>query len=209
MRRIIVAGIGTGTGKTIVSSILVTLFQGEYWKPIESGVIESSDTETVGKLTDARIHPPVYSLQESLSPHEAAQLENMEIRFEAITAPLTERPLIIEMAGGVLTPLSFLKTNLDLFCQWDAEWIIVSRHYLGSINHTLLTIESLKRRGIQPLGIIFNGKNAASEEVILRISGLNALGHIDQESDITKDIIRRYAKEWKDLLIEKSLTYVK
>lgn len=202
MYRIMVAGIDTDVGKTIVSAILTTLFNGDYWKPIQCG---ASDTDTVKKWIDTTkhfVHPPAYSLKAPCSPHHAARLENIVIQLDAFTLPITERPLIIEGCGGIFVPLTSKILSLDLFKTWDCHWIIVSRHYLGSINHTLLTLEILKQLHIPLLGIIFNGKpNPDSEAAILEISQIPCLGRLLPEAHLNKKIIQRYAKTWHPLFL--------
>jgi len=203
MHRIMVSGIDTDVGKTVVSAILATLLNGEYWKPIQCGDEENSDTATVkkwiGTLTHS-IHPPAYSLKEPLSPHHAARLENTLIRLDSIVPPQTTRPLIIEGVGGVLVPLTPNTLSIDLFKSWECQWVIVSKHYLGSINHTLLTIEVLKQRCLPILGIIFNGEyNPDSEAAILEISQLPVLGRLLPEANLNPQTIQRYAKQWQTL----------
>ncbi len=203
MHRIMVAGIGTGVGKTIVSMILTTLLKGDYWKPIQCGDEENSDTAMVKRWLDTTvhtIHPPVYSLKAPLSPHQAARLENTLIRLDSITLPKTACPLIIEGVGGILVPLTPKISSLDLFKSWDCQWVIVSKHYLGSINHTLLTLEVLKKLCLPILGIIFNGEhNLDSESAILEISQVFVLGRLLPEANLTPQTIQRYSKQWEPL----------
>lgn len=195
MHRIMVAGIGTDVGKTVVSAILTTLLKGEYWKPIQCG---ESDSEVVKNWIDAFIHPPAYSLKTPLSPHHAARLENTIIHWESISVPQTSRPLIIEGVGGILAPLTTSTLSIDLFKSWNCQWVVVSKHYLGSINHTLLTINVLKQLGIPLLGILFNGEcNPDSEEAILKIAQLPVLGRLYPEALINSQTIQRYAKQWQ------------
>lgn len=200
MSRIMVAGIGTDVGKTVVSGILATLLQGDYWKPIQSGDEENGDTVTMQRLLDPskhRLFPPAYSLKAPLSPHHAARLENVIIQLESIAIPFTERPLIIEGVGGILVPLTEQILSLDLFKSWNSQWVIVSKHYLGSINHTLLTIEVLKKYQIPIAGLIFNGEpNPDTEAAILTISGIPLLGRLLPEGQINLQTIQRYAKQW-------------
>ena len=203
MHKIMVAGIGTDVGKTIVSTILTTLLNGDYWKPIQCGDEENSDTATVKRWLDATIHtihPPAYSLKAPLSPHHAARLENTLIRLDSITLPQTMRPLIIEGVGGILVPLTSKISSLDLFKSWDCQWIIVSRHYLGSINHTLLTLEVLRKLHLPILGIIFNGEPSPdSESAILEISQVPVLGRLLPEANLNPQTIQRYATQWQPL----------
>lgn len=201
MQKIMVAGSGTMVGKTVVSAILTTMLQGDYWKPVQCGGDPEFDSVTVKNLVDLKyscIHAPAYTLEAPFSPHHAARLENVTINPQSVTLPETSRPLIIEGVGGVLVPLTRTVTTLDLFSSWACQWVVVSKHYLGSINHTLLTIDALKQRGIPVLGIIFNGEpNLDSEEAILTIAQLPVLGRILPEQEINRKTIERYAAQWK------------
>lgn len=203
MHRIMVAGIGTDVGKTVVSAILTTLLNGDYWKPIQCGEMENADTATVEGWVDTAkhtIHPPAYPLKAPLSPHHAARLENTLIRLDAIALPQTTRPLIIEGVGGIFAPLTSKISSLDLFKSWDCQWVIVSKHYLGSINHTLLTLEVLKKRRLPILGIVFNGEESRdSESAILEISQVPLLGRLLPEANFNLQTIQRYAKQWQPL----------
>lgn len=203
MNNLIVAGIGTGVGKTVVSAILATLFQADYWKPIECGI--PSDTALMHQFLDVSQHhifPPAYSLKAPLSPHHAARLEGIKIDKRNITFPPTHKPLIIEMAGGLLVPLTLSDLSINLFKKWKAHWILVSRHYLGSINHTLLTIEALQARGLPLLGLIFNGHpNPDSEAAILTLSKLPLLARLLPEPILNQETIKNYAKKWRLLRV--------
>lgn len=195
---IIVAGNGTDVGKTVVSAILTTLLQGDYWKPVQSGCPDSEQIKAW--IEEERIHPAAYSFQAPLSPHHAARLEDRTINLKSIVPPKTLRPLIIESVGGILVPLTKTTTSLDLFQTWDCKWIVVSRHYLGSINHTLMTLETLKRRQMAIAGVIFNGEpNPDSEAAILSISQLPFLARLYPEHEINRETIQRYAKLWQPL----------
>ena len=203
MKKLIVAGCGTEVGKTIVSAILVHALKGEYWKAVESGGEEGSDTSILkALLPEAVIHTPVYSLKAPLAPHHAAKLEHLEMDHRRIVPPQTESPLIMEMAGGILVPLNRAVLMLDLFGSWKAEWIVVSKHYLGSINHTLLTLEALKRRNIDVKGLIFNGEpDPESEEAVLQFSKVPCIGRLLPEPDFTKSTMEKYARAWKQNLL--------
>lgn len=204
MQRIIITGNGTEVGKTVCAAIVATALGADYWKPVQSGCMQESDSETMRTLLDANrhyIHPPAYSLQAALSPHHAARLEEISIEPHSIQAPLAARPLIIETAGGPLAPLTPTSTAFDLFSSWNAGWIVVSRHYLGSINHTLLTLGFLQSRKQPILGIIFNGSpQPDSENAILSISQVPALARLLPEKIINIHTIQRYATQWKPLL---------
>ncbi|MES2425940.1 MAG: dethiobiotin synthase [Bacteroidota bacterium] len=165
-----VTGIGTGIGKTIVSAILVESLKADYWKPIQSGDLDNSDTLKVKSLVVNKVsifHPEAYRLTQPFSPHKSADLDGIVIDPLKIIAPKTDNQLIIEGAGGLMVPLNADFLMIDLIQQLDAEVILVVKHYLGSINHTLLSLDALKNRGINIKAIIFNGDaDTYSEEVI-------------------------------------------
>lgn len=198
MRRIIVAGIGTDVGKTIASAILVQAIQGVYWKPVQCGNLENSDSQVINKLTQAEYFPEAYRSRHPLSPHHAAKLEDRKIDYASIQPPKTQRPLIIEMAGGLLVPYDKDCLQIDLFSQWDAEWILVTQHYLGSINHTLLSLEAIKKRNLKLLGIVING-NSYPEAESLFCQPL--IGRIHPEKSFTPEIIAGYAQTWNPQLL--------
>lgn len=204
MHKIIVAGSGTDVGKTVVAAILATLMEADYWKPVQCGEEEVSDTATMKKLINPErhyIYPSAYSLKAPLSPHHAARLENISISLDSITPPQTTRPLIIESVGGIFAPLSTKVLSIDLFKSWNCKWVIVSKHYLGSINHTLLTLEGLKKRDIPVSALIFNGEpNPDSENAILEISQIPLLGRLLPETKINQQTIQRYAIQWQPRL---------
>lgn len=183
-RRIFVTGIGTEVGKTIVSAILVEALRADYWKPVQSGSLERTDAEVVQSLIscgESRFHPASYLLCEPIAPERAARLEGKEISPQRLVPPKTSGPLVIEGCGGVLVPLAPGYTVLDLIIELKAEVVLVSRTYLGSINHTLLSLAALKQRGISPLGVIYNGpRDDYTEEVVLRESGVGSLGHVPE-----------------------------
>jgi len=198
MNKYFITGIGTEIGKTIVSAIVTEALQADYWKPIQAGDLEYSDTHKVKELISnpqTVFHPNSFSLQTPMSPHAAAEIDGVEITADGINEPQTQNDLVIEGAGGLLVSISDTETIADLI-KPDHKVIVVSRHYLGSINHTLLTIEALKNRNLNCIGIIFNGKeNKSTEEVIQKMTGLPVLLRIREEETFNKDIIGRYAEE--------------
>jgi len=188
-----VTGIGTGVGKTLVSAILVEKLKADYWKPIQSGDLDSGDSLTVKNLisnTITRIHPESYRLTQPFSPHKSAAIDGIIIDPDSIILPKTDNTLIIEGAGGLLVPLNDKFLMIDLIKNLGAEVVLVSQNYLGSINHTLLSIYALKNYGIPIKGIIFNGvKDSHTTEFILEDSGLKELGHIPQYNVIDKKVV--------------------
>ncbi|MEO6903453.1 MAG: dethiobiotin synthase [Bacteroidia bacterium] len=201
MRKIFVTGIGTDVGKTVVSTILVESLKADYWKPIQSGTNISTDTNTVKELisnSKSKFYPEAYSLKEPISPHAAAALENIEIKLNNISLPKTDNTLIIEGAGGIMVPLTDNFFMLDLIKKFDAEVVLVIQNYLGSINHSLLSIEVLKYHQLKILGIVFNGDSQpSSERIILEYSKLKLLGRIPKESIIDKEMILKYATNFE------------
>ncbi len=166
-----ITGTDTGVGKTVVSAILTWVLKGCYWKPIQSGVQEDiPDLEQVKKLTGLSADhflPSRYLLQAPLSPDQAAALEGITLDLEQCALPLTNKPLVVEGAGGVYVPLSDQNNMLDLMQKLALPVIIVARGTLGTINHTLLTIEGLRQRGLTVHGVVFNGKlNPANQKAI-------------------------------------------
>ncbi len=165
-----VTGIGTGVGKTYVSAHLVETMQADYWKPIQSGDLEATDTMKVRSMVQNPVsvfHPEAYRLNQPFSPHKSAELDGIVIDPANIILPKTQNQLIVEGAGGLMVPLNDSFLMIDLIVQLQAEVVLVVMHYLGSINHTLLSIEMLKQKGLPINCIIFNGiKEAYSENVI-------------------------------------------
>ena len=156
--KLFITGISTDVGKTITSAIVVEALQADYWKPIQAGDLDNSDSRKVKDLisnSETQIFENSYQLNTPASPHYAAQIDNVEIKLDKIIEPKTENNLVIEGAGGLFVPLNNNDCVIDLI-KPDYEVIVVSRHYLGSINHTLLTIEALKSRNITKDGINVN-----------------------------------------------------
>lgn len=165
-----ITGIGTDVGKTIVSAVMVEALQADYWKPIQSGDLDNSDTMKVQRLisnAQSVFHPETYRLTQPFSPHKSADLDGIEIDINKITVPQTSNQLIIEGAGGLMVPLNNKQLIIDLIAGLDADVILVSRNYLGSINHTLLSVDALKNRGINIKAIVINGDTDAYTEYII------------------------------------------
>ena len=203
MRRYFISGIGTGVGKTVMSALLCEALQADYWKPIQAGDLENSDTLTTKGLVSnskTHFHKEAYKLPFALSPHASAENAGMEIDISHIQIPQTNNTLVIEGAGGLMVPINYETLYIDLLPLWNVEVVLVSRHYLGSINHTLLSAELLKQRNISVKGIVFNGdENQQSEKVILKLTGLEMLGRIPETSNIDKDFIQTHASTFSNL----------
>ncbi len=192
-----VTAIGTDSGKTFVSAILTEMLEADYWKPVQSGM--PRDTETVKSLVSnekSQFYQEGYFLNTPASPHASAKIDGVEIELSKIIPPISNRDLVIEGAGGVLVPLNDQDVILDMVPRLNAEIILVSNLYLGSINHTLLTAEVIKQRGYQVKGIIFNGEsNTESERIILHKTGLKELLKVEQEEEINQMIVKKYAEK--------------
>jgi dethiobiotin synthetase len=192
-----VTAIGTDSGKTLISAILCKALNADYWKPVQAGFPRDADT-IKGLIPDCPIHPESYLLNTPASPHAAAKIDGIEISLEKILLPKTNNSLIIEGAGGCLVPLNDKDFVIDIAQKFNAPIILVANLYLGSINHTLLTVELLKQRKLSVAGIIFNGKsNPESERIILKHSGYKTIWHVKEEPEINSETIANYAEKIK------------
>ncbi|HEX8019607.1 dethiobiotin synthase [Mucilaginibacter sp.] len=195
---IFISGIDTGIGKTLVSAILTEKLNADYWKPIQSGDLDSSDTLKVKSLISNKVthfFPEAYALTQPFSPHKSAALDKITIDLENIVLPKTDNQLIIEGAGGLMVPLNDNFLIIDLIKQLNARVILVSKHYLGSINHTLLSLHALKKYGIPVMGVIFNGdKDIYSKSYILEYSEVADLGQIPEFKTINKKTVKEAGK---------------
>jgi dethiobiotin synthetase len=202
--KLFITGISTDVGKTIASAIVVEALRADYWKPIQAGDLEHSDTHKVRSLisnSQSRFHPNSYALQTPASPHFSAELDGITIDLNQIKEPQTDNHLVIEGAGGLLVPLNQTQSVIDLI-RPDYKVIVVSRHYLGSINHSLLTIEALQNRKITVAGIIFSGEeNKSTEQIILSRTALPCLGRIEQEPYFDTSVIQEYADLFRENLL--------
>lgn len=202
--KLFITGIGTDVGKTVASAIITQALEADYWKPVQAGDLQLSDTHKVKDQVaneKSQFHPNAYALNTPASPHLAAELDGVTIDLQQIKEPETNNHLIIEGAGGILVPLNDTDCIIDLI-RPDYKVIVVSRHYLGSINHTLLTIEALKSRNIAVAGIIFSGdENQATETIILNKTGVKCIGRIDNEPYFDANVIAYYADKFRDNLM--------
>ncbi|WP_196889087.1 dethiobiotin synthase [Aureivirga sp. CE67] len=205
MKKYFITGIGTEVGKTIASAVVTESLQADYWKPIQAGELEYSDTDKVRDFisnTKTKFHPNAYGLKTPMSPHAAAEIENIEIDLEKIVCPETENNLVIEGAGGLLVPLNNTETIADLL-KPEYKIIVVSRHYLGSINHTLMTIEMIRNKGLEVAGIIFNGdEHPTTESIIQKMTNVPVIGRINEEKEFTKEKISFYANQLQENLLK-------
>ncbi len=192
MKRYVISGIGTEVGKTVVSAIVSEALKATYWKPVQAGELENTDSHKVQRLTsNVRILPEAYKLKEPMSPHAAAEIDGVNIQLNDFNLPQVDGNFIIEGAGGLLVPINMQGLlYADVFKNWNLPVIIVSRHYLGSINHSLLTAEVLKKRDIKIAGWIFVGEeNKTSESIILKVTDLPMIARIPLVSEVTKEFV--------------------
>jgi dethiobiotin synthetase len=203
--KLFITGIGTDVGKTIASSIIVEALEADYWKPIQAGDLDNSDTNKVEKYvsnTTTKFHKNAYALQTPASPHLAAEIDGITIELKKIIEPKTKNHLVVEGAGGIYVPLNNSDCVIDLI-QPDYKVIVVSRHYLGSINHTLMTIEILKSRKLNVAGIVFSGdENKATESIILEKTSVPMIGRIDNEPYFDQNVIKYYADLFRENLLK-------
>ncbi|SMG08463.1 dethiobiotin synthetase [Marivirga sericea] len=195
-----ITAIGTDSGKSLFSAIICEALEADYWKPIQAGF--PRDTDYVGGLLSnlkSDLIPEKYVLNTPASPHYAAEIDGVSLEAQDFNIPKTDNEhLIIEGAGGVLVPINEREFVIDFPQQWEMPVVLVANLYLGSINHTLLTVNELKRRGVGVKGIVFNGpSNPASEDIILKYSGYACLLRIKDEKEINHSIVRKYAAELK------------
>lgn len=196
----VITGIGTDVGKTVASAIVAESLQADYWKPVQAGDLDNSDSIKVKALTShVNVLPEAFRLSKPMSPHAAATIDGISIHKEDLMIPETSYNLIVEGAGGVMVPVNDEGLLFaDLIEYWELPVIIVSRHYLGSINHSLLTVEVLKKRGVMIAGFIFIGdENKATEEIILNTTGLKMIARIPLTDNLNKDFITEQAQMLK------------
>jgi dethiobiotin synthetase len=206
MKGYIICGIGTGIGKTLVATIVTEALEADYWKPIQAGNLKDTDSHFVKKHISnsvSVIHPETFRLKKAASPHFAAAKEKIIINTKDLIHPVTKNTLVIEPAGGLMVPIN----NDVLFIDWIASLklpvILVSMNYLGSINHTLLSVEALRKRNITIEGIVFNhSPYKPTEDVILHLTGLKCLLRIKKHKHISKQRVKKYAGELRQAFFQ-------
>jgi len=202
MKQIFVTGISTEVGKTIASAIITEALEADYWKPVQAGNLDHTDTDRVKELISNEktvFHKSSYELKSPMSPHAAAEIDGITIDRLEIHEPRTDNHLVIEGAGGLLVPLNDTDTVLDIIMP-TYQVVVVSRHYLGSINHTLLTVNWLTIKGYD-VSLIFNGNpNPHTENIILHKTGVPLIGRIEEEDTFDKAVIKKYADRFTPVL---------
>ncbi|HEY0219373.1 MAG TPA: dethiobiotin synthase [Afipia sp.] len=193
-RRIVVTGTDTDVGKTVFAAGLADLLKADYWKPIQAGLDGETDTQLVmrlGGLVSERIVPERYRLTTPASPHYAAERDGVHIDTAALDPPDTTQRLVIEGAGGLMVPLSRTVLNIDLFARWRFPVVLCARTALGTINHSLLSIEALRARDIRILGIAFIGEeNTDSETIVCEMGKVKCLGRLPFVSPLSQGTLR-------------------
>ena len=181
-RGFIVTGTDTGVGKTVIAAGLAASIGADYWKPVQAGLDEATDSEEVARLTSGErvtIHPEAYRLDTPCSPHEAARIDGIAIDLARLTLPETASQLVVEGAGGVLVPFREDLLAADIFAHWGLPAILVASTRLGTISHSLLSLEALRARGVPIAGIVFTGaQDSAAESAITRIGACAHLGRL-------------------------------
>lgn len=199
-----IAGIHTGIGKTIAAAVITEALQAHYWKPVQAG-IEERDMKTVEELlTDGahRVHPEAVLLHMPASPHKAAAAEGVEIDHTKFVWPQNAGTLVVETAGGLHSPISATATMADLLTHYHLPVLLITQHYLGSINHTLLTIETLRGRGIRIAGLIVNGAaDESSESFIEQYGDIKIIAHIPHFSNLCREEVSTTATAIRPALL--------
>lgn len=197
--RYFITGIGTGVGKTIVSAIFTQALHADYWKPVQSGDLEHTDSDSIRTWIDnpvSAIHPETYRLTKPMSPHASAEADGIQIDPARIVLPETKNHLIVEGAGGLMVPLNRNFLFIDLIEQLQIPVVLVSDNYLGSINHTILSAEALQRRNIPIAGIVFNHCGVETTESFIReYTHIPVLLRIEAETEWNTEVIKKYAPQ--------------
>ena len=202
-KSIAILGIHTGIGKTIAAAVIAEAIGADYWKPVQAGT-EEQDTVLVRELISngpTRVHKEAVVLSQPMSPHTAAEIDGVVVDYTKFTWPASDKTLLVETAGGILSPMSGSTTMADFVSHYKLPAILIAQNYLGSINHTLLSIEVLKSRGINMLGIVMNGvTNSSSETFIEQYSGMPIIARISHFGRLDNAAIAACASEIKKSL---------
>ncbi|MBI3274953.1 MAG: ATP-dependent dethiobiotin synthetase BioD, partial [Methylocystis sp.] len=194
-RRFVIAGTDTGVGKTVFSAALVGALSAFYWKPVQAGLAEETDSQTVLRLSgldSTHVLPEAWRLAAPVSPHLAAQLEGVVIDPDQLSPPDCDGALVIETAGGLMTPLTSSHLTIDVLARWKIPAILCTRTSLGTINHSLLSIEALRRRGVPIHGVAFVGdEDAGAQAAIAELGRVRALGRLPYLPELTPQSLRQ------------------
>lgn len=191
MNRLVVTGTDTGIGKTVVAAGFSQALGARYWKPVQAGLDESTDRDTVAALSGREVLPEAYRLATPCSPHQAAAIDGVTIDPARLALPEDDSPLVVEGAGGVLVPLREDLLYADLFARWGLPVVLVARTALGTINHSLLSLEALRSRGVPIAGMAFVGdENAETERTICAIGQVRRLGRLSWLDPLNAETLR-------------------
>ncbi|MFT6210872.1 MAG: dethiobiotin synthetase [Bacteroidia bacterium] len=158
IKGLFITGIGTDVGKTIASAVITKALEADYWKPVQCGDLDNSDSIKIARLTVLETLSEAFKLNAPMSPHAAADLEGVELNIDKIEVPQTHKTIVVEGAGGIMVPLNSRETYLDLMLKLNLPVVLVTRHYLGSINHTMLSWKVLKETGLNVVALVISGK---------------------------------------------------
>ena len=207
--KFIICGTDTDVGKTLISSFFVRGLQSFYWKPIQSGIETETDSQSILRLSGIKkekILEEAYIFKKPVSPHWAAEIDGKKININLLNLPSIDGSLVVETAGGLMVPITRNFLQIDQIRKWDLPVIIVCRSSLGTLNHTLLTIEALKKRNIKILGLIINGeKHFDNPKTLREFSKLPIIAEFPRLNNIDKNNLDRL---WKELNIEKNLASI-
>jgi len=192
--RIVVTGTDTGIGKTVFAAGLTWLLNGCYWKPVQAGLDGETDAETIRRLSGLepdRILPEVWRLKTPCSPHLAAERDGLTLSPEALSPPTTTRPLVIEGAGGLMVPLTRTTLLIDVFARWRVPTVLCARTTLGTLNHTLLSLEALRARAIPIIGVALVGDaHPDNERTIASMGDVRILGRLPRLDPLSPEALR-------------------
>ena len=190
---IVITGTDTGVGKTVAAAALAWRLGASYWKPVQAGLDEETDSEAVARLAGVEVLPEAYRLVTPCSPHRAAEIDGVTIDLDRLVPPPGR--VVIEGAGGALVPLTRELVYADLFARWRRPVVVVARTTLGTINHTLLTVEALRARSIWVGGVLFSGNAMPdSEATICAMGKVRSLGRIPPLDPLTPETLRAAAE---------------
>ncbi len=202
MRPIIIAGISTDVGKTVAAAVTVLALEADYWKPVQCGLPRDTDWILQYCGTGLKTHPEAYQFKTPCSAHKAAKIEGRRVDVKEMMPPRTTKTLVIEGAGGILSPLNEETSWIDAALEWRGLWIVVHRPYLGSLNHFLLTMEALKQRHQEILGVVFNGEDdPTTEKMLMERTKTPCIGKLPWIETLTPQVLRNISTEWRPKLL--------
>lgn len=200
MKGLFITGIGTDVGKTIVAAVFTKALGACYWKPVQCGDLENSDSVKVERLTGLRALPEAFRLQAPMSPHAAANLENVKLRVEEIQLPKADSSLVVEGAGGIMVPFNSTESYLDLMLKFNLPVVLVTRHYLGSINHTMLSWKVLNNAGLNVVALVISGAPHKSTESYFSTQMDVPIFRVNELKEVDVETIASEAKRLKQQL---------